>query len=215
MLSVRKSLSILIIMFLVQFVLVIAAFAQDEEDEIIEIRPPDFVSADYGFGIALPDGYIVFDYDVDQAWVAEIVGDPGQPTGQLTAETLPDDVPDVAAFWQLLKDRDPVMENSITYEMNSSVGGTLAIQARTEQIEGGVYVLGLSWIFVHDGTGFSLSVYPGSDADVEVTRFLGQELTQQFRFMEPEEIEAFQSGGETYTPEEEEEETEIPQGVEY
>jgi hypothetical protein len=162
------------------------------------------VSGEYGFGIALPEGYVAVDYDADGTWVLEIIGEFDQPTARISAEPLPEDVVDVGGFWQLMKDRDPLMKRSITYEMVSMVDDSPAVLARIERIEAGDYILAITWVFVHDAHGFTLSGYPAAGKDFNTARDIALQVRDQFRWMTEEEIAAF-----------EEQELVIPEGEEF
>ncbi len=179
---------------------------QEPPADEVELKPPDFVNADYLFGLALPEDYITFDYEDSGIWVLNLIGELDQPTAIVSAEKLPDDVIDVAGFWQLVKDRDPLVANNITYEKVGSVADTGAIQARIERIENGKYILAITWVFVHDGSGFILSGYPPEGGDNNTARDIALEVAQQWRWMTDEEIQAFQS---------QEEENPPPQGKEF
>jgi hypothetical protein len=165
--------------------------SDEEEEEAIVLLPPDFVSPEYKFGIALPEGYMAFDFEDESAWLCEIVGEIEQPTGRITSEPLPSGVTDVSGFWQAMKDRDELMERNITYEKVSSISGTPAIQARVEQIDSGEYILSIFWVFIHDGHGFTLAAYlPAGGSDAVAAKDLALQLSQQFRWMTDEEIAA-------------------------
>ncbi len=185
----------------------VAAYGQETDDEI-ELRSVDYISPVYKFGIALPEGYMAFDFTDEEsgAWVLNIAGEFDQATALISAEELPDDVIDVAGFWQLLKDRDPLMERNITYEKVDSVAGCGAVQARIEGMESGEYILAITWAFVRDGYGFTLSGYPSAGGDNNSARDLALDLSGQFRWMTDEEIEEWESV---------EHEIEIPEGEEF
>ena len=170
----------------------VAAYAQDEEVEVIELLTPNYVSADYGFGMFIPDGYIAADFIDEEigAWTLNILGEMDQPSSILNVEPLPDDVTDVAAYWQFLKDRDQYMERNITYEKVDSIAGVGAIQARIEGMEVNQYLLAITWVFVKDGHGFMLSSYPPIGGNNSLARDFSLTMTDQFRWMSPEEIEA-------------------------
>jgi hypothetical protein len=198
----------LLIIALVTLFLAPAAFAQDDsgDEDLFVLQDPTYVNEEYGFGVALPDNYRGFNLSGDEIFMAQFLSDPELPSGQLTIEELPEDIVDSSGFWLWIKQRDPATENNLTYEKTSSVAGTGAIQTRIERIERGGYILILSWIFVHDGYGYTLSVTPGMDMDVDATRDLGTTLSEQFRWMTAEEIGEFNS---------ETDETEIPAGEEF
>jgi hypothetical protein len=166
-----------------------------DEETVIELLPPNYTNADYGFGMVLPADYTPAPLEEGDVWVLEIFPQyPDLANARLSVENLPDDVTDVAGFWQLLKDRDPAMEQNATYEMVTSVADTGAIQTRIESLGGGGYILVILWIWVHDGHGYTLSGYPpegGGNADL--ARDIAGALVEQFRWMTPEEIEAAQA----------------------
>ena len=168
----------------------VAAYSQDEDAEEPVLKAPNFVNGDYGFGMAFPDGYLPFDfYDEDtKVWSLNILGEMEQASAILNVEPLPDDVVDVAGYWQHMKERDTYMEHNITYEKIDSVAGVGAIQARIEGMEVDNYLLAITWVFVHDGHGFVLSSYPPVGGDNNLARDLGADLVEQFRWMTPEEI---------------------------
>jgi len=183
----------------------IAAYAQDEEVEV-ELLPPDFVSADYNFGLALPDGYYWYDIAEEGTWMIQIEGNPDEGMARISAEELPDGVQDAPGYWQYMKDRDSLMDRNITYEKIDSIANTGAIQARIERIEGGAYILAITWIFVHDGYGFTLTGYPPQLGDYNLAREIAEDLVNQFRWMTDEEIEEFNAV---------EPEIDIPEGMEF
>jgi len=187
----------------------VVTYGQETEEpgaEEGELRPPDFVNADYGFGLALPEGYITFPDEDNGVWTLKRIGELDQPTAIVSAEKLPDDVTDVAGFWQFVKDRDPLVANNITYEKVGSIADTGAVQVRIERIENGKYILAITWVFVHDGNGFIVSGYPPEGGDNNTARDIALEVAQQWRWMTDEEIQAFQS---------QEEENPPPQGKEF
>ena len=197
------------ILSLTIFFLIVPALAQEDtgEEESIELLPPDFVSETYGFGLALPDDYIGFETSDDEGrWYLNIVGEMWQASALLTAEELSEDVVDVAGFWKLMKDRDPYMAENITYEKIDSICDTGAVQSRVEKFEPSGYILAITWVFVKDGIGYTLSGYPPPDGDNNEARNLALAIHDQFRWMTEEEIaEALP----------EIEETELPQGREF
>ena len=165
--------------------------AQDEA-EVIELLDPDFVSPEYGFGIAIPDGYLAMDFEDENLWVLEIFGEMFEPTGRITIEDLPEDIVDVIGFWQLMKDRDSLMEQNITYEMVTSIADTPAVQTRVERLEADEYLLTIFWVFVRDGRGFTLAAYPPATGDDPGSaKVLALSLSQQFRWMTQEEIDEY------------------------
>jgi hypothetical protein len=168
----------------------LAAYGQETEgdEDAVELLPPNYVNETYGFGMVVPEGYITFDYDQDGIWVLQLIGEPDQPGARISAEELPEGVIDTAGYWQLMKDRDPLMENNITYEMVDSIAGTGAILSRVEQIQNDKYILAITWVFVHDGYGFTLSGYPGEAEGAGDAKAFALETAQQFRWMTPEEI---------------------------
>jgi len=169
----------------------LSAVKQDTKE--IEIRPPDYVNKEYGFGLALPEGFITFDYKDAKTNIIEILGQPDDPKATISIEPLPKDVTDVAGFWQFLKDRDSLMASGISYEMVTSVADTGAILARIEKIENEEYILAITWVFVHDGFGFTLSGYPPPGGKFNRARELGYEIKSQFRWMTADEIEKYES----------------------
>ncbi|MFH1677083.1 MAG: hypothetical protein ABIC40_08660, partial [bacterium] len=174
------------------------AAKQDTKED--ELRPPDYVNSEYGFGLALPEGYITFDYKDDKTNIIEILGQPDDPKANISIEPLPEDVTDVAGFWQFLKNRDPLMESGISYEMVTSVADTGAILARIEKIDHEKYILAITWVFVHDGFGFTLSGYPPPSGKFNMARDFGYEIKSQFRWMTPEEIEKYESEKDAENP---------------
>ncbi len=186
------------------FILVAAyAQAQEESDELL---PPDYVNAEYKFGVALPEGYYWFDVEEDEAWMLQIESDPDEAMARISVEELPDGVLDAPGYWQHMKDRDALMDRSITYEKTDSIANTGAIQARIERFEGGIYILAITWVFVHDGYGYTLTGYPPQLGDYSLAREIAKDLADQFRWMTDEEIEAFTA---------EEQEFEVPEGLEF
>ena len=168
----------------------LAAYAQDSsEEETLELLPPTYVCDDLGFGVALPDGFIAYETeDEDGRYYLNIIGEYDQATSIISAEELPEDIIDLAGFWQLMKDRDPLMAGNITYEKIDSIADSGAVLSRVEMIEGGEYILAITWVFVHDGYGFTLSGYPPQDGDNNLARDLALDIRNQFRWMTPEEI---------------------------
>jgi len=184
------------------WIMLVAAHAQDEtETEEVVIRDPNYVNAVYGFGMALPDGYIAADMEDEDMWYLNILGDFDQPSAMLTIEELPEDISDVAGFWQMVKDRDQLMENNITYEMVSAVGNSGAILTRVEMIESGTYMLTLTWVFVHDDHGFMLSAYPPPGGENDTVKDFAKDLVDQFRWMSEEECAEFETEEEFIIPE--------------
>jgi len=170
----------------------LAAYGQETTDEetTTELLPPNYISETYGFGAVIPDGYITFDWEEEGVWVVQIIGETYQPGARISAEELPEDVLDTAGYWQLMKERDPLMANNITYEMIDSIAGTGAILSRVEDIENDNYILAITWVFAHNGYGFTLSGYPPETGEYEMTGEFALEIAQQFRWMTPEEIAA-------------------------
>jgi urea transporter len=178
------------------WVTLIAAYGQESGDgteEAVELLPPDYVNATYGFGIALPDGYYSYETEENGIDAVSIEGNSDEAKARITIEELPDDVMDVAGFWQFMKDRDSMMARNITYEKIDSIAGVGAVQARVERIERSNYILAITWAFVHDGYGFTLTGYPPAGADFNSARDLTEQLSQQFRWMTDEEIEEYQA----------------------
>jgi len=169
----------------------VSAYAQEEDtEEEIELRPVNYVSETYGFGLALPDGYLPFDFSDEESgsWTLNILGEMIQPSAIINVEPLPEDVNDVAGFWQLMKDRDRYMERNITYEKVDSVAGVGAIQARVEDMQVSEYILAITWVFVNDGHGFVISAYPPVGGNNALAREFSLDIVTQFRWMTAEEI---------------------------
>jgi hypothetical protein len=180
----------------------VVAYGQEEgeEEEGIELLPPNYVSAQHGFGIVMPEGYITFEYDEDGVWVLQLIGEMDQAGARITARELPEGVLDVAGFWQYLKDQDPLMARNVTYEMVDSIADTGAVLSRVEDIQGDTYILAIGWAFVHDGYGFTLTGYPPEMGDYSLTKELALEVAQQFRWMTAEEIAEFESAEQATPP---------------
>lgn len=194
------------------WITLIAAYGQENgenADDTVVLLPPDYVCAQYGFGVALPDGYYVYDLEDENIWMAVFESGPDDANARIAIEELPDDVTDVAGYWQYLKDRDALMERNITYEKIDTIAGTGAIQARVERIERGGYILAITWVFVHDGYGFTLTGYPPESGDYNSGRDLSLAIAEQFRWMTDEEIEDFEDSGS------DEVDFEIPEGREF
>ncbi|MCX6646643.1 MAG: hypothetical protein NTY09_09820 [bacterium] len=190
---------LIVCFFLLSLLTIVPALAQentssDEEAPAIELLPPNYASAQYSFGTVLPDGYIpVETTDEEGRWYLNIIGESWQASAIITAEELPEDVVDVAGFWQLMKDRDPYMAQNITYEKVDAIGGIGAVQSRVEKIEPSGYILAITWVFVKDGVGFTLSGYPPSGGNNDEARDIALAIHDQFRWMTPEEITEFQA----------------------
>lgn len=171
----------------------LAAYGQeetsDEEEEAVELLEPNYVNEAYGFGLVVPEGYITFEMEDDGIWTLQLIGEMDQAGVRISAEELPEDVVDTAGYWQLMKERDPLMANNITYEMVDSIADTGAILARIEQIENDDYILAITWVFVHDDYGFTLSGYPPEGEEYQEAKETALEIARQFRWMTPEEIE--------------------------
>lgn len=165
----------------------LAAYGQ--ENETVALRPPNYVNSEYGFGIALPDGYSANESINNGIWLLQIYCDMDEPMAQLSIEPLPSGVSDVTGFWQRMKERDNLMARNITYEKIDSIADTGAVQARVEKIENGNYILAITWVFVHDGCGFTLSGYPPMTGANNEARNIALEIAQQFRWMSDEEID--------------------------
>jgi len=174
--------------------------AQDEnggegnEENQVQLLDPNYLNADYGFGMVIPADFSPYGHDEDNVWVLEVSpATVEQASARLSIEPLGEGVTDVAGFWQAMKDRDRTMTRNITYEKVASVAGTGAIQTRVEKLEGARYMLIIMWVWVNDGHGFALSSYPAeAGGDYNLARDLAKQLVDQFRWMTPEEIEAAQ-----------------------
>ncbi len=165
----------------------------EDSEETFELRPPNYVSATYGFGLALPPGYMAFELDDGEIWMLEILGEMDEPLARMVVEALPEGVTDVIDYWAAMKERDQLMDRNITYEKVDSIADSAAILARIESMQAGEYILSITWVFVHEGNGFSLSAYPPSiGGGANLARDLGLELSQQFRWMSEEEIAEFE-----------------------
>jgi hypothetical protein len=202
---------ILVCLILMPLLAIVPALAQEDtngdEEPAIELLPPNFASAQYSFGTVLPDGYIPFETsDEEGRWYLNIIGESWQASAIITAEELPEDVVDVAGFWQLMKDRDPYMAQNITYEKVDAIGDLGAVQSRVEKIEPSGYILAITWVFVKDGVGFTLSGYPPSGGNNDEARDIALSIHDQFRWMTPEEITEFLANPV---------EIPLPEGVEY
>ncbi len=179
----------------------VAAYSQEEaEEEEVVLRDADYVSSEYGYGVAYPEGYITLDYDEESAWVVQLIGEMHQPSAQISSEPLPEDVIDTAGFWQFMKERDAMMSQNITYEKVDAVAGTGAIQARIENIQDGAYILAIIWVFVHDGNGYTISAYPTIDGPIDEARDLSLDLVQQFRWMTASEIADWEAEEHPFDP---------------
>jgi hypothetical protein len=175
---------------------------EQPQDEVPELKNPNYTNSDYGFGIYVPSTYTTSSHKEGQTWVLEIAPDAEDTaSARLSVEALPKDVTDVSGFWEALKDRDLKMKHNTTYEVETSVGETGAIQARVESVEGGAYILVILWVWVHNGKGYTLSGYPPMGGEPELARDLSLDLAQQFRWMTKEEIEAAQNAPQEEEPE--------------
>jgi len=194
------------------WVTLIAAYGQEtgeETGDTLELLSPDYVSPEYGFGVALPDGYFAVELEEEETWMVNFESGPDEAKARISVEELPDGVSDVAGYWQHMKDRDALMERNITYEKIDTIAGTGAVQARIEQIERSNYILAITWVFVHDGYGFTLTGYPGASGDYNSGRDLTLSIAEEFRWMSNEEIAEFEES------EPIEDDSETPQGREF
>lgn len=174
------------------FNFIIVSAQEESEEEAVELLTPDYVSSEYGFGIAIPEGYLAMDFEDEDLWILEIFGEFFEASGRVTIEDLPDGVVDVVGFWQFMKDRDSLMERNITYEMITSIADTPAVQTRVERMEADGYLLTIFWVFVRDGHGYTLAAYPPSTGDDPTSaKVLALALAQQFRWMTDEEMDEF------------------------
>jgi hypothetical protein len=182
-------------LLLIACFLPVPVIAQDQgEEPVIELLQPNYMNSDYGFGMVVPADYTTSGHDEGETWVLEIMPSfPDLANARLSIEDLPDNITDVAGFWQIVKDRDPMMEHNTTYEMVTSVADTGAILARIENMENGQYLLVILWVWVHDGHGYTLSGYPPQGGDNDLARDIAKNLVVQFRWMTSEEIEAAES----------------------
>ena len=191
----RFTLLVLAAYILCSWAALVAAYGQEaeEEGEAVELRPVDYVNAEYEFGLALPEGYTTFEYEEGDVWVLQMIGEMEQPGARISVEELPEGVVDVAGYWQLLKERDPMMARNITYEKVGAVAGTGAVLSRVEYFEADQYILVITWAFVHAGHGFTISGYPPEMGEYFLAKDIALDVAQQFRWMSDEEIASFEA----------------------
>ena len=182
--AVRITIIALLLCFLAPSV-----WAKDKVYILHKPKPPKvevrsiYVNEDLNFSFDLREGFIFTEKEAeDDSFNLTIELKDYPLSAALTVEPLDEELTSTA-YWRLMQDRDPVIEEDLVYERPIDIAGVNGLQVRMEGSGQNSHYLILSKIFTSGTNGYILSCFANSHFFEKVPDFL-DEISDGFKFIE-------------------------------
>jgi len=166
-----------------------SAWAKEKVYILHKPKPPKeevrstYANEDLNFTFDLREGFTFTEKEAEDGSFNLVIELKDYPlSAALTVETLDEELTSTA-YWRLMQDRDPAIEEDLVYERPVEVAGVNGLQVRIEGSGQNSHYLILSKIFTSGTNGYILSCFTNSHFFEKVPDFL-DEISDGFKFID-------------------------------